>query len=185
METAQKMVLLYELLQKRTLTFEFSPEQEGSFLNFFKEQKNDMMSHLSDRGEVAREIFSGAMNRIGLMCFRAAMILTVLRYFEESKLEKKEESSPEIVLICKEDDFQTALEFAELARNNALAVFERLPTSQNKRIITDTHAELKQKAKDLKKKGNTYAQIAKELLEDENKKGTIYKWCNEQKNTSS
>jgi hypothetical protein len=182
-ETAQKMVLLYELLQNKNCTFEFTPEQEVSFLNFFKEQKNEMMSYLSDRAEVAREIFSGAMNRIGLMCFRAAMILTVLRSFEEGHLEKKGENTPEIVLICQEDDFKNALEFAELARNNALAVFERLPTpkiqlpqkqeGEDKAAFKAKHFK---EAFELKKTGKSYAEIARIIFGDEKLKGTIHRW---------
>jgi hypothetical protein len=183
-ETSQKMVLLFELLQNRTITFEFTKEQEKAFLLFFTEQKNEMMNHLSDRGEVSRQIFSGAMNRIGLMCFRAAMILTVLRSFEEGQLEKREENTPEIVLICKEVDFKTAQEFAEMARNNALAVFNRLPLpnilqyEKNKVSKKEVKEKYIEEAIALQKIGKSYGEIAKILLGDESKKATIYGWLN-------
>ena len=178
-DTSQKMVLLYELLQKRSVSFEFTETQERYFLAVFKEHKVYMMNSLSDRGEVAKEIFSGVMNRIGLMCFRAAMILTVLRYFEEGSLGKKDEKNDVVLLICNEIDFKTALEFAELSRNNAFAVFNRLQKGRESlegNFLAKT--ERLDKAIELKNQGYSHSEIAKLLLGDENKKSTVTKWFN-------
>jgi Protein of unknown function (DUF3987)/VirE N-terminal domain len=169
-ETSEKMVVLYELLQNRTITFEFTEVQEEAFVAFFKDRKAYMMDYLAEKGEYSKEIFSGIMNRIGVICFRVAMILTVLRYFEEGQLEKT-------LLICKDDDFKNALDFSEFARNNALSVFNKLPTEKktlrNHFLGED---ERVQQALKLKNAGLSYSEIAKILLGDENKKSTVAKW---------
>jgi hypothetical protein len=175
-ETSKKMVALYELLQNQKVSFELTEAQELHFLAVFKERKAYVMKYLSGRGDVVMEIFSGVMNRIGVMAFRTAMLLTVLRYFEEEKLGKSEN-----LMICNEDDFKTAIDFAELGRNNALAVFERLPqpSLQIKNESLDK-ADFKskhfQEAVDLKKTGKSYAEIARVIFGDEKLKGTIHRW---------
>jgi hypothetical protein len=183
-ETAAKMVLLYEILQNKTFTFEFTEPQEQRFVARFQETKGAIMDALSEKGETAKEIFSGIMNRIGVISFRTAMILTVLRSFEDGKLEQCEENA-ENLLICQEVDFQTALQFAELARNNALAVFERLPSSQSlqgREPISESkkevRAQLMEAAIALKIEGKSHSEIARILLGDEKRKSTVTKWFN-------
>jgi Protein of unknown function (DUF3987)/VirE N-terminal domain len=184
-ETAQKMVLLYDLLQNRKVSFDFTETQELHFYAIFYNHKAYMMNYLSDRGEVAMEIFSGVMNRIGLMTFRAAMILTVLRAFEEGRFETKEPNDTNLFIFCNEDDFKTALEWAELARNNALAIFNRIYVSgreTEKLKMEMSKAQLKEKyienALKMQKEGKSYSEIAKKLLGDESKKATIWGWLN-------
>jgi hypothetical protein len=182
-KTAQKMVLLYDLLQNRKVSFDFTETQELHFYAIFYKHKAYMMNYLSDRGEVAMEIFSGVMNRIGLMTFRAAMILTILRAFEEGRFETIEPNDTDLLIFCNEDDFKTALEWAEFARNNALAVFNRLyqPKIQSIDKTADINkAEFKakhfQEAFEWYKKGKSYAEIAKIIFGDEKLKGTIHRW---------
>jgi hypothetical protein len=174
-EMADKMVLFYEWLQSQKLIFEFTEAQEKEFCERFKENKAYMMEYLDEKGEIAKEIFSGVMNRIGVMAFRTAMILTVLRYFEENKLSKGDN-----LIICSEDDFKTAMEFAELARNNALAIFYRLPVpslQQNAEKKELSKSQFKaqniEKARNMQKEGKSLNEIAIAL---DAKKSTIQEW---------
>jgi hypothetical protein len=183
-EISEKMVLLYELLQNRTITFELTELQEQHFVATFQETKAYMMDYCEEKGEKSKEIFSGIMNRIGVICFRTAMILTVLRSFEENqfKIDNSEGIQNEII-VCNEMDFKTAMDFAELSRNNAYAVFNRLPQPKIQSIDNTADinkAEFKakhfQEAFELSKKGKSYAEIAKIIFGDEKLKGTIHRW---------
>jgi hypothetical protein len=183
-EISEKMVLLYELLQNRTVTFELTEPQEQHFVATFQETKAYMMDYCEEKGEKSKEIFSGIMNRIGVICFRTAMILTVLRSFEENQFKiDNSEGIQNVIIVCNEMDFKTAMDFAELSRNNAYAVFNRLPQPKIQSIdkTADINkAEFKakhfQEAFELSQKGKSYAEIAKIIFGDEKLKGTVHRW---------
>jgi len=62
------------------------------------------------------------VKRMGLICFRIAMILSTIRRFEENSLGTK--------LICNEDDFQVAIWLAETYFKHSIFVYDRLPRYQ-------------------------------------------------------
>jgi hypothetical protein len=72
--TLQKIVLKYEMLQNRTVTFELTEPQEQHFVATFQETKAYMMDYCEEKGEKSKEIFSGIMNRNGVICFCTAMV---------------------------------------------------------------------------------------------------------------
>ena len=85
--------------------------------------------------------------------------------------------------IIRSAEEQTAIEFSELARNNTLAVFERLPTPNIQlppKQEGDDKAAFKAKhfkeAFELKKTGKSYAEIARIIFGDDKLKGTIHRW---------
>jgi len=59
--------------------------------------------------------------RMGLICFRMAMILSALRKFEKR--------SKAVKLICRDDDFESAMLLAKTYWAHAVFVYERLPAS--------------------------------------------------------
>ena len=62
------------------------------------------------------------VKRMGLICFRIAMILSTIRRFEEKSLGTK--------LICNDDDFQVAIWLAETYFEHGIFVYDRLPRYQ-------------------------------------------------------
>ena len=62
------------------------------------------------------------VKRMGLICFRIAMILSAVRRFEEKNLGSK--------LICREDDFQVAIWLAQTYFEHGVFVYDRLPRYQ-------------------------------------------------------
>jgi hypothetical protein len=94
------------------------------------------------------------------------MILTLLRYAEEGRLENLLEADK--MLICSDDDFWTAIELSHIAINNAFSIFKRLPASDAIPILLGKNAPKKeiqhfenQRIKELHEAGKTNAEIAK------------------------
>jgi hypothetical protein len=94
------------------------------------------------------------------------MILTLLRYAEDGRLEKMGDSDEK--LICSDDDFWTAIELSHVAINNAFSIFKRLPASDAIPILLGKNAPKKevqqfenQRIKELFEAGNSLTEIAK------------------------
>ncbi len=66
------------------------------------------------------------VKRMGLVCFRIAMILSTIRRFEEKSLDPK--------LICKDDDFQAAIWLSETYFKHGVFVYDRLPRYQTNKF---------------------------------------------------
>lgn len=162
---------IYTYLEALTdpLEIQLTAEQQRRFLGAFQRAKADMLENASaDLGGVA--------NRQGLQCFRIAMILTALRNFGHA------DYSP--VMVCEDVDFENALRIVEILRGHALGVYYELPQAPTSREAAAYQVELSQKAVEVARakvmfeQGKSYAEIAREILGDANKKGTVYKWLN-------
>jgi hypothetical protein len=139
-ETSEKVLALYEVLRQKELSFEFTDEQWIRFDNYFRARKPVIVAAIGDkRGETGAEICNGIVNRLGIIAFRTAMILTVLRYFETGKLRAEPfiDGFKEEIIICSDDDFQTMLEFVAFAEGTALDVLERLPQNVVKAFVAE------------------------------------------------
>lgn len=145
------------------LTIHLTTDQERRFIQLFQQWKDEIREYVS-------EDLDGSINRLGLIAFRVAMILTTLRAFETG-----EQSN---MLTCDETDFENALRIVETLKRHALRVFDRLPKpvegrADNKYTVK---AEQLSNARELRKQGKSYAEIAAIILGDPKLKGTIYKW---------
>jgi hypothetical protein len=187
-ETARQVQKYYSILRDKEISFEFTDEQWIQFDDFFRERKPKVVAEIQEkRGAVQAEICNGIINRLGVIGFRTAMLLTVLRALDTGKLTKDaflDGFKPEI-LICEDIDFQTALEFVEIAQGTALEVLDNLHKKESnsesiKKVPKKAqNEELVKKAIELKAKGYSYSEIAKILLGDESKKSIIYRWTND------
>ena len=65
------------------------------------------------------------VNRMGLNCFRIAMVLSAIRKYQEKRLGTK--------LVCHKNDFQAAILLAETYLKHGLFVYENLRRSSKKR----------------------------------------------------
>lgn len=134
------------------LTIELTEEQQGLFMDFFKESKKEISEYVSTD-------LDGSVNRLGLICFRVCMIFTTLRLFEL----KESNTFPEVA-FCNDDDFNNAIEITKILKKNAVQIYYQLPKNQT--IKTDTSESkiaLKAKAIELQNKGMSYNEIRKEL----------------------
>ncbi|WP_020600605.1 DUF3987 domain-containing protein [Spirosoma panaciterrae] len=147
------------------LTIQLTACQQSQFVQLFQQWKDEIREYVS-------EDLDGSVNRLGLIAFRVATILTTLRSFETGELLN--------VLTCNDLDFASALRIVETLKRHALRVFYRLPkpnegNANNKHAVK---AEQLAKARQLFSQGRNYAEIATEVLGDAKKKGTIWKWLN-------
>ncbi len=153
------------------IKFELRENQQTRFLAVFKEWKNEIGENVSDD-------LDGTVNRLGLICFRVAMLLTALRSFGEG------DYSP--TMICEDQDFDNALTIVDVLKRHALAVYWDLPRPTVSKDATKFENELTEKAaqvaqcKRLKDAGESYAQIALKVLgkADAANKTKVYRWLN-------
>lgn len=157
-----------EALEK-PLQFDFSALQKDHFLTVFKKWKSETSEYVSTD-------LDGTVNRLGLICFRLAMMLTALRKFGHGEYPQS--------MVCEDVDFENALRIVEVLKRHAIAVFHELPNPPASKEAAKFETELSEKAalvaraKLLKKQGKTYAEIAAQVLGDAKQKSTVYRWLN-------
>lgn len=105
--------------QQKPISFEFSKEQGIDFTNQFKElfTRNKML---------VGKNFNANSRRLGLVSFRIAMVLSILRIMESGNISKP--------ITCSQTDYQTALYIVFTLEKHALAVFQNLPNNNLKGI---------------------------------------------------
>jgi hypothetical protein len=172
-KAGEQIFKIFQKIQHYELCFEPTPKQEEVFNQIFQGWK-DKTTDLLD----GQDDFFGSIHRGGVMAFRIAMILTVLRYAEEERLEKLLESDE--MLICSEDDFLTAIELSHIAINNAFSIFKRLPAADAIPILLGKNATKKevqhfenQRIKELHEEGKTNSEIAKMVFGSEKLKERV------------
>ena len=113
----------YQHLQNRTqsIVFKLTEEQAFRFINYF-----DAMLH-KNRVLVGHD-FDASVKRMGIIHFRIAMILTVLRYFEVDLTERVTPSHPlsTNTLVCSDQDFETALTIVTTLEKHAIAIYNNM-----------------------------------------------------------
>jgi hypothetical protein len=164
---------IFQKIQYKELGFEPTEKQEEMFNQVFQVFKDKTAALLDGQDD-----FFGSIHRGGVIAFRIAMILTLLRYAEKGTLEKVIETDDK--LVCSDDDFFTAIEISHIAMNNAFALFKRLPVSDAMTILLGKNPQKKEKQhfenqriKDLHEAGKTNGEIAKIVFGNENFKERV------------
>ena len=115
--------LIHELerLGERRIQFLLAKEQIECFNQFFSEM-------LREQNSIMGESVSSFIFRLGLYCFRIAMVLSLLRRFEEWTLDRSKPlyDPNEQAFTCRDDDFQTALTIVNCLVNHSLRIFSAL-----------------------------------------------------------
>jgi len=162
---------LYNNLESREepIAFSLHPNQQAEFVHRFGEWKDEL-------GEFVGADLDGVVHRLGLISFRIAMIFSTLRAFGSGTLSDS--------LSCEQVDFANALTLVSALRKNAINIYYRLPRPNQPKEASEYERELVGKADKiatcrlLQAQGLTYAEIAKNVLGDERKKATVWKWLN-------
>ncbi len=160
---------VYDRLEKykdNPLEFEMREDQQARFLKLFKSWKADF-------NEMVDADMTGTANRLGLICFRVAMILTAVRSLWDG-----EESAR---MVCSDQDFENALRLVEVFKKNALRIYWTFPkvvppTAETafEKGVADKQAKLLQ-AKALAMQGKNPREIEKEIGVP---KSTVFRWLN-------
>lgn len=184
-ELGQRFLEMHETLEEQQILFSLQEHQETFFYEAFKIWKRQISEVIKDKYNSKHYDLYGTINRLGLICFRLAMILTTIRHFENDTLSAE--------IVCTDEDFFTAIRLAAIAKNNAVAVYTRLPKPKFY-ALEDGNNFLKkaddfERAMKLKNEGKSLSEIANIILGDPKKKSTIKNWIDKaesvQKNEQS
>ena len=111
----------HKAFSKKRVQFAFSRAQQHQFNNFFEATQLRYAQLFGD------DIIA-SVRRLGLILFRFAMILSVLRLIDDPpKPAKKGEK--ELHLVCIDADFATALAMVKVLLQHTASVFQTLPRS--------------------------------------------------------
>lgn len=118
-EKGKQIMELNEILSalEEPLVFKLTIEQQQEFTKVFNDMLNRNMLLLGND-------FNANIKRLGLITFRIAMILSVLRILEDGNV-----NSP---IVCADVDFQSALQLAITLEKHAVAVYKNLPSHELK-----------------------------------------------------
>lgn len=117
-ELGNRFYSIYQTLTySREKEFSFTPTQQQQFNNCFKAWQTEFISILGPES-VAN------VRRLGLICFRMAMIMTVLR------IEETGEDSH--ILYCSDTDFNNAMQIGRVLLDHAKTVYLQLCTMSKK-----------------------------------------------------
>jgi Protein of unknown function (DUF3987) len=173
-ENAGENILeIFKKVQYQELGFEPSQAQQENFNEIFQGWKDKTTVLLEGKND-----FYGSIHRGGVIAYRIAMILTLLRYAEKRQLDSLLESKDK--LLCSDDDFLSAIELSHIAINNAFSIFKRLPASDAVPILLGKNVPKKelqqfenQRIKELFEGGASLTEIAKAVFGSESFKERV------------
>ena len=123
-EIGQDFYQFHKMLSEQTFHFMLTADQRQQFNAFFSKTQEDYANLFGD------DIIA-SVRRLGLILFRFAMILTVLRQMDEGNLPlpvtSDDGKKSEAILTCVDADFSTALAMVKVLLQHSATVFQSLP----------------------------------------------------------
>lgn len=107
---------MHQFLQGSDTDVQLSREQWDQLNKTFGLWLKEVDRFISDEA-------TSVVKRLGLVCYRIAMIFTALRKFENGELTVKQE--------CLDDDFQAALQLSNIYLKHSLLMFHNLPKQED------------------------------------------------------
>lgn len=162
---ANKFLQLYQLLeaQDEPVYFKLQPHQQQQFVQTFAGLKEDLSENLS-------EDLEGSVNRLGLIAYRIAMVLTVVRFID----------NPLHSLTCLDADFNNAVTITKHLLHYNLHIYEGFQTHSNNPQVTipafANKAEQVEECCRQYSQGISMKNIALNILGTETKKSTVWGW---------
>ena len=133
-EIGRDFYSFHKLLTAQTVRFTLQPEQKQRFNAFFSQTQQEYAAIFGN------DIIA-SVRRLGLILFRFAMILTVLRQMDDGTFLPPSGSDdgqhPEAVLTCADADFATALAMVKVLLQHTVTVFQALPRRAERRFRQD------------------------------------------------
>lgn len=115
-QLGQEFYALYQMLKENPeIEFQFSSSQKEQFNRYFEEIQDEYFN-------LQGAEYLATIRRLGLMAFRMALILNILRISETGEI-----SNP---LICNDQDFQSTLSIIQTLVQHAEKVFSELPANE-------------------------------------------------------
>lgn len=133
-EIGRDFYSFHKLLTAQTVRFTLQPEQKQRFNAFFSQTQQEYAAIFGN------DIIA-SVRRLGLILFRFAMILTVLRQMDDGTFPPPSGSDDgqrtEAVLTCADADFATALAMVKVLLQHTVTVFQALPRRAERRFRQD------------------------------------------------
>ena len=133
-EIGRDFYQFHKLLAAQTIRFTLTTDQQHQFNAFFSQTQAEYAALFGN------DIIA-SVRRLGLILFRFAMILTVLRQMDAGTfpLPSGNEAGqrPETVLFCEDGDFATALAMVKVLLQHTVTVFQALPRRAERRFRQD------------------------------------------------
>ena len=118
-QLSKEVIGMIHFYQKNPVVFKMQKSQWRILNNYFSIKSKKMSQ---DFGKEALSV----VRRMGLICFRIAMVLSAIRKFEERR--------PGEVMLCEEDDFKSAMLLTKTYLKHGFFIFDRLPHSANNKF---------------------------------------------------
>ena len=113
-ELSKKVNAIATTMNQTATKFDLTEEQWKRFNKKFDGMLKDVSTFISEDA-------SGSVKRLGLIAFRIAMVLSIIRNGEEGIIET--------TITCREEDFNSALALTGVYLKHAMLMFESLPKS--------------------------------------------------------
>ncbi|GAB2564342.1 DUF3987 domain-containing protein [Spirosoma areae] len=142
--------------------FDLTDQQQAAFVDQFQAWKDELREY------VAKDL-DGTVNRLGLICFRVAMVLTVIRAFDTGEKIG--------AFVCSDNDYANALSIVETLKIHAVRVYNKLPKAASTADAEPAdEKKQKQQCQELFSQGMSCRDISTKVFGDESKKSTVYRW---------
>ena len=109
------IVYLKLAARKENLRFKLTPGQKRKFNSFFEDLQNEQVAMFGDD-------IVASVRRLGLIAFRIAMVLTALRFIDDSTVDIQ--NIPEV--ICDDRDYEIAMTMVNQLINHTSMVYSNL-----------------------------------------------------------
>ena len=123
-EIGRDFCQFHKMLSAQYIRFTLTIDQQRQFNAFFTQTQEEYAALFGD------DIIA-SVRRLGLILFRFAMILTVLRQMDDGAFPlpsgNEEGHRPESILVCADADFATVLAMVKVLLQHSAAVFQTLP----------------------------------------------------------
>ena len=129
-EIGRDFYQFHKLLGTQPIRFTLQQEQQRRFNAFFSKTQADYAALFGN------DIIA-SVRRLGLILFRFAMILTVLRQMDDGAFPLALDDGKEALLVCTNADFDTALAMVKVLLQHTVRVFQALPRRTERRFRQD------------------------------------------------
>lgn len=129
-EIGRDFYQFHKLLGAQPIRFTLQQEQQRRFNAFFSKTQAEYAALFGN------DIIA-SVRRLGLILFRFAMILTVLRQMDEGAFPSALDDGKEALLVCTDADFDTALAMVKVLLQHTVRVFQALPRRTERRFRQD------------------------------------------------
>lgn len=165
---AQQYCVLYKKLEalSEPKIFMLRPHQQEAFRKLFEENKMDLHHNISDELE-------GTANRLGLICYRIAMILTMVRNNHIGGAD---------IISCMDADYENAVRITQHLLHYSLHVYDQLTPlkTRHPNVATDNIVDklelIAQCCECYHNEGLTYRKVALKVFGSETYTSKVFTW---------